>query len=167
MPDDGRGLYESDILAWSEEQAAHLRGLRGRLRENQEGVDWEHVIEEIEDVGHSAYKGAGKHLRLALEHLLKLAAWPGLTRYRDGWLREVRACLRDARDDCTAAMRNRLAPDLAALYAALDDALAERIDGVAPGPVPGTCPLTLDDLVPEGGATTIDTDALLERFRAA
>ena len=46
MPD---GLYEHDILAWSEEQARLL----GRLAQGEPGVnaavDWPHVIEEVQD----------------------------------------------------------------------------------------------------------------------
>lgn len=167
MPDNVRELYERDILAWSDQQAARLRDLRGRLRENEEGLDWDHVIEEIEDVGHGAYKGVRKHLRLALEHLLKLVAWPHQARHHNGWLREVRTYLRDARDECSAAMRNRLAGELDKVYAAaLDDALSEPMDGVAPGPVPRACPVVLDDLIPDDEATKIDVDALLEQFRA-
>ncbi|MGA3002660.1 MAG: DUF29 family protein [Acetobacteraceae bacterium] len=46
MPDD---LYDHDILTWSHNQTALLRRLaRG---ERVKGVDWVHVVEEIEDVG--------------------------------------------------------------------------------------------------------------------
>ena len=46
MPDN---LYERDILSWSEHQADLLRCLaRG---EWAIGIDWEHVVQEIEDVG--------------------------------------------------------------------------------------------------------------------
>jgi hypothetical protein len=46
MPDD---LYEQDILAWSDHQADLLRTVARGQRVN--GVDWEHVVEEIEGVG--------------------------------------------------------------------------------------------------------------------
>jgi hypothetical protein len=46
MPD---GLYERDILFWSQNQAELLRRLARGERVND--VDWEHVVEEIEDVG--------------------------------------------------------------------------------------------------------------------
>jgi hypothetical protein len=45
MPD---GLYERDVLAWSQHQADLLRRLgRG---EQANDVDWAHVAEEIEDM---------------------------------------------------------------------------------------------------------------------
>jgi Domain of unknown function DUF29 len=45
MPD---GLYERDILSWSRHQPDLLRRLaRGKCVND---VDWEHVLEEIEDV---------------------------------------------------------------------------------------------------------------------
>ena len=48
MPD---GLYERDILAWSEEQARLLQ----RLADGEPGVnaavDWPNLIEEVEAVG--------------------------------------------------------------------------------------------------------------------
>jgi hypothetical protein len=53
MPDD---LYDRVALAWSEHQAGLL--WRGE-RVNE--VDWEHVIEEIEDVGLSELLARGMH----------------------------------------------------------------------------------------------------------
>jgi Domain of unknown function DUF29 len=46
MSDD---LYDRDILTWSRHQADLLRRIARGQRVN--GVDWEHVVEEIEDVG--------------------------------------------------------------------------------------------------------------------
>jgi hypothetical protein len=46
MADD---LYHHDVLAWSQHQADLLRRLARGERVN--GVDWDHVAEEIEDVG--------------------------------------------------------------------------------------------------------------------
>jgi hypothetical protein len=46
MPDD---LYHRDVLLWSEQQANLLRQLARGERVNN--VDWDRVVEEIEDVG--------------------------------------------------------------------------------------------------------------------
>ena len=43
---DGADLYEHDILLWSEQQAELLRRLARGERVN--GVDWAHVVEEID-----------------------------------------------------------------------------------------------------------------------
>jgi hypothetical protein len=58
MPDD---LYERDILAWSARQADLLRRFAHGERVN--GIDWEHVAEEIEDVGLSELNAVRSHLR--------------------------------------------------------------------------------------------------------
>ncbi len=65
MSDD---LYERDILAWSESQAALLRRLARGERVND--VDWEHVVEEIEGVGLSELNAVRSYLRLIMTHLL-------------------------------------------------------------------------------------------------
>jgi hypothetical protein len=69
MPDD---LYHRDILAWSKAQASRLRRIAAGERVND--VDWEHVIEEVEDVGRSELKTVRSHFRNALIHALKVLA---------------------------------------------------------------------------------------------
>src|SRR5208283_4269883 len=71
MPDD---LYDRDVLAWSEHQADLLRRLARGERVN--AVDWEHVVEEIEDVGLSELHAVHSFLNQMLIHLLKLRGWP-------------------------------------------------------------------------------------------
>src|SRR4030081_2972905 len=71
MPDD---LYDRDVLAWSERQAALLRRVARGERVND--VDWDHVVEEIEDVGISELNAVHSYLRQMLAHLLKLHGWP-------------------------------------------------------------------------------------------
>ena len=60
-------LYDQDLYAWAQEQAALLR--TGKLHE----LDLEHLIEEIEDVGHSQRDAIASHLVILLTHLLKLS----------------------------------------------------------------------------------------------
>jgi hypothetical protein len=60
-------LYEEDVYAWVQTTAALLRA--GKWHE----VDVEHLIEEIEDVGHSQQDALASHLLILLTHLLKLA----------------------------------------------------------------------------------------------
>src|SRR3954469_17700842 len=71
MPDD---LYDGDALAWSQHQAGPLRRVARGERVNE--VDWEHAIEEIEDVGLSELDTVRSHLRLMLVHRLKVHCWP-------------------------------------------------------------------------------------------
>jgi hypothetical protein len=72
MPD---GLYERDVLAWSQHQADLLRRLGRGERVND--VDWAHVAEEIEDVGLSELHSVESFLDLILVHLLKVHVSPG------------------------------------------------------------------------------------------
>lgn len=71
MPD---GLYELDILAWSQHQADLLRRLGRGERVND--VDWTNLAEEIEAVGRSELHSVESLLTLMVVHLLKLQAWP-------------------------------------------------------------------------------------------
>ena len=57
--------YESDLYAWSREQAALLRA--GRLGE----IDAENIAEEILDVGKTEYRVLESALRVLLWHMLK------------------------------------------------------------------------------------------------
>ncbi|MBW8268794.1 DUF29 family protein [Caldovatus aquaticus] len=66
MPDD---LYHRDILAWSRAQADRLRRVAAGERVND--VDWEQVIEEVEDVGKSQLEAVRSLLALAIEPALK------------------------------------------------------------------------------------------------
>lgn len=71
MPDD---LYDRDVLAWSEHQADLLRRLARGERVND--LDWEHVVEEIEDAGLCELHAAQSYLHQMLVQLLKPQGWP-------------------------------------------------------------------------------------------
>ena len=79
-------LYERDFVAWTEAQAGRLRAA-GAARLNA-GVDWEHVAEEIEDLGRSTARELRSRLTTIMEHLLKLRDSPA-TDPRPGWVRTV------------------------------------------------------------------------------
>jgi hypothetical protein len=83
MPDD---LYDRDALAWSERQADLLRRLARGERVND--IDWDHVVEEIEDVGLSELHAVESYLEQLLAHLLKLRGWPEFEA-RDHWRGEI------------------------------------------------------------------------------
>lgn len=63
LPD---ALYERDILSWSKYKADLLPRLARGERVND--VDWEHVVEEVEDVGLSQLNPGCSDLRLMLVH---------------------------------------------------------------------------------------------------
>lgn len=57
--------YETDIVAWATEQASLLRNKKF------EGLDIDHIAEEIEDVGKSEQRELASRLVILITHLLK------------------------------------------------------------------------------------------------
>ncbi len=141
MPD---GLYERDVLIWSERQADLLRRLAAGERVN-EMVDWPNVIEELEAVGRSELRSCKSLLRRSLVHLLKLAAWRD-SKAASHWRGEIIGFLADAQYGFSPSMRQRIV--LGDLYArALRQVRAGTDDAGEPRTLPEACPFALDDLL--------------------
>ena len=144
MPDD---LYDRDILAWSQRQAELLRRVAHGERVND--VDWEHVVEEIEDVGLSQLNAVRSYLRLMLVHLLKMHCWPE-SASAGHWHGEIVSFQADAAQRFAPSMCQKI--DLQRLYRiAREQVAAATYDGRDPLPSPETCPFTLDQLLTEPG----------------
>ncbi len=139
-------LYDTDIVRWSEQQAALLRRRAAGELVNDAAFDWSNIAEEIEAVGRSEVRAVRSALLQALLHDLKAEAWP-LSRYVDHWRAEAVRFRGDARDDFTESMRGKI--DVPALWRRALSALPATVDGVPPLPVPNECPVTLDDLLAE------------------
>lgn len=136
------GDYDTDVLSWSEEQAALLRRLAAGERVNDR-IDWENVVEEIESVGRSEVGAIESWLFQAFVHDLKAEAWP-LARDVLAWRGEARGFRAQARRKYRPSMRQKI--DLAGIYADALSALPEQLDDQPPMPVPAECPVTLDEL---------------------
>ncbi|MBV8615239.1 MAG: DUF29 domain-containing protein [Acetobacteraceae bacterium] len=67
-------LYDSDLVAWSVEQAIAIREA-GERRVNAP-IDWENVAEEIESLGKSERLALRSRIGTVIEHLLKLQVSP-------------------------------------------------------------------------------------------
>ena len=148
-------LYDRDILAWSEHQAALLRRLAAGERLN-DTVDWPNVIEEVESVGRAELHSVESLLMQAILHLLKISAWPG-SRSVAHWRPETIGFLLQARRRFSPSMPQRI--DLADIYAdALQQFRGTVDDSGAPLAIPDSCPCSLDDLL--GG----DVPDLLRRI---
>ena len=140
MPDD---LYDQDSLAWSLQQATLLR--RHAAGERVNGIDWDHVVEEIEDVGLSQLNAVRSYLELILLHLLKLRGWPEESACRH-WRHEIVTFQVRARARFSPSMRQKI--DLAALYRdAVQDAGGLDYDIPPAALPPSACPVTLDALL--------------------
>jgi Domain of unknown function DUF29 len=70
-------LYETDFAAWAHTQAEHLRAKRSRK------LDYDHLAEEIADLGNEQRHAVESHLRILLAHLLKWQYQP--QRRRRSW----------------------------------------------------------------------------------
>jgi hypothetical protein len=136
--------YDTDILVWSEHQAALLRRRAAGELVNDNELDWPNIAEEIEDVGRSQRDSVESHLTLAMLHDLKAEAWP-LSSAVPGWRAEARLHRRMARRKFTPGMRQRI--DVPGLYADALVGLPETIDGLAPLPMSEVCTVTLDELL--------------------
>ena len=154
MPD---GLYERDILTWSQHQADLLRRLGRGERVND--VDWAHAAEEIGGLGLSELHAVESYLILIMVDLLKIQASPDSDPV-DHWHEEIAAFQGNARRRFTSSMRQRL--DLGALYA---DAIRQMRIGDRRNKIPHpwleTNPFTLDPLL------NADPDALPQGLPAA
>jgi hypothetical protein len=140
MPDD---LYDRDALAWSERQAELLRRVARGERVND--VDWDHVVEEIEDVGLSELHAVESHLEQLLAHLLKLRGWPELST-GDHWRGEIVAFQAGAARRFAPSMRQRI--DLDGIWRTAVRQIEPRRYGGHPAlPAPAVCPVTLDQLL--------------------
>jgi len=146
-------LYDEDIYAWAEEQAAALRRLAG-LQGLPNDLDLEHVVEEIADLGLSELNGAKSFIRNILTHLVMATVDPDANAQRH-WAEEIVTWRLDLLDRLTPAMRRRIDLDLLwsqALRAAEAKLVAYHQDR-APEPVRRlpplrviACPFSLDDL---------------------
>ena len=77
--------YSTDYYTWTKEQVSLLRHKRFKQ------VDWDNLIEEIEELGKSRENALESYLERLLEHLLKLSYWESEKQYclRD-WKSEIR-----------------------------------------------------------------------------
>jgi hypothetical protein len=87
-------LYQDDVIAWAEQQAALLRAGRWDL------LDHQNLAEEIDDVGNREKQALRSRMVVLLTHLLK---WKFQAKRRGGsWIRTIRtqrAAIDDALDD--------------------------------------------------------------------
>ena len=95
------GLYEADIVEWSDRQAALLRRRAAGELVNEAELDWPNIAEEIEGVGESLKRSLARHVATVIEHLAKLEASPAVEP-RAGWQETIiraRASMEELLDD--------------------------------------------------------------------
>jgi hypothetical protein len=140
--------YDTDILTWSEHQAALLcRRAAGELVNDAE-MDWPNIAEEIGDVGKSVVRGVASHLVQAILHDLKADAWP-LSREAPHWRAEARVQRDEAQAAYAPSMADRDELNVEKLYRRALRGMPETIDGQQPLPVTDVCTVTLEELLGE------------------
>ncbi|GLR79770.1 DUF29 domain-containing protein [Azospirillum oryzae] len=146
---DSRIGYDTDFLAWTEEQARLLREA-SRERINTP-IDWENVAEEIESMGRSELRAVESALVRVIEHLLKLEHSPAADP-RDGWKASVIEHRGRIRRDLKASPSLRGKIDLPDIFETAQPVAAHGLgrDGEAAGALPIECPYSLDQLLDTG-----------------
>jgi hypothetical protein len=132
--------YDDDFYAWTQTQARNIRDFKW------DDVDWEHVAEEIEDLGQAIENAIESHMERLLLHLLKYRYDPA-QRPRRGW----RLTIRHARREITRLIRKN--PGLqhypaGYLAEAYRHARADAPDatGLPLETFPETCPWDIDEV---------------------
>ena len=155
MPDD---LYRTDIVTWSRLQADRLR--RHLAGERVNDLDWEHVIEEIEDLGNSEIAAVRSFLIQAMIHALKIARWPASPAVNH-WTGEAANFLQQAQDRYRRSMARDLSVETC-FARARRTVLATPGDG-PDQPIPDRTDLGLDALMDEAADLRALIDSLGRR----
>jgi hypothetical protein len=133
-------LYEQDVAAWAEQQAALIRA--GQF----ERLDLTHIAEEIEDVGKSEQRELASRMAVLLAHLLKWQFQP--ERQSNSWRRTIKEQRRALRFHLKQV--SSLKPKLydsdwwGAIWA---DAVTKAIEETGLGGFPEDCPWSLEEIM--------------------
>lgn len=136
--------YETDVVAWANEQAALLRS--GKLS----SIDIEHIAEEIEDVGKSEQRELASRMVVLLAHLLKWQFQP--SKQSKSWQHTLRTQRKDIAYVISEAPSLRSKFDDAKwldLVWAKAKALAESETGMDIDVFPELCAWSISDVLNE------------------
>jgi hypothetical protein len=138
--------YDTDIVAWAEDQARLLRRRAAGELVNDAEFDWTNIAEEIEDVAGRHRQEIRSRLAVLCTHLLKWTYQP--SRRSRSW----RGSIVDARDEIAdligtmPTLRNYPAGQLAGAYAR-GRRRAEAETGIE---MPEDCPWTIQQVLDQG-----------------
>ena len=137
-----RFSYADDLHAWSLEQAALLRARR------TEGLDWDHLAEELEAMAGRDERELESRLCVILLHLLKWQVQPDLR--GTSWRKTLRTQRREIRKllKQSPSLRRQV-PGL--VLEAYSDAVKDAVDEteLPIGRFPIDCPYAADDVLAE------------------
>ena len=91
MQDAEAPRYEEDFYSWSLDQANRLRQLQKRVGNDSQGVDFENVIEEVEDLSGQVRGILTGHIRQVITHMGAIAYThpDSAVHHVDHWLHEI------------------------------------------------------------------------------
>jgi hypothetical protein len=134
--------YETDVIAWANEQAAFIRSGRFDL------LDIEHIADEIEDVGKSEQRELESRMVVLLAHLLKWKYQP--ERRGNSWEATIRTQRTNIlrRIKKTPSLKSSLT-DIDWWGGVWDDALALAVQETqyALAAFPSSCPWDFDAII--------------------
>ena len=84
MDSNLKQLHERDFNLWLEQIKIKIQN------QDFDDMDWESLIDEIEDMGASQKRALDSYMQRLIEHILKLKYWQSeADRCRNGWMAEV------------------------------------------------------------------------------
>jgi hypothetical protein len=132
--------YETDVVAWANEQARLIRAGRFDL------LDLENIAEEIEDVGKSEQRELASRMAVLLSHLLKWQYQPD--RRGASWSRTIKEQRRGVlnRLDETPSLKGKLNENKW-WDSVWSDALAQATEETGIDTLPAFCPWAVDEVL--------------------
>jgi hypothetical protein len=141
-------LHEEDFYAWTRHQAKALR--RFAASRPNVNLDFEHLIEEVADLGVSQRDAVRSQVRRIIEHCLKLEH-SAAQNPRTGWYETIIDARTEIEDKITPTIRRGLRRRLPRLWqqARRNTAAALRLHGehTAAEALPVECPYRPADLL--------------------
>ena len=84
MDSNLKQLHERDFNLWIEQIKSKIQ------QQDLDGMDWDNLLDEIEDMGASQKRALDSYTQRLIEHILKLKYWESeIERCRNGWMVEV------------------------------------------------------------------------------
>jgi hypothetical protein len=141
-------LYETDFVAWTQEQAAELRRLRDARINTR--LDLDLLAEEVEDLGSELRFAVRSHVARIIEHLLKIAYSPA-HEPRYGWRRSVRNARDEVEQRMTPTVRRDVEKQLSKLFEKARRNVADSLEAYrehdALDALPTLNPYSLDEIL--------------------
>lgn len=145
-------LYDEDFYLWTQAQAEALRAEARRRGGGSNAIDWEHLAEEVGDLGKSDLRECLSRTGTIIEHLLKLAT-SQKSEPRAGWRVAIKTQRAQLRRVLTESLRQKVTAELDTLHTEARDIVATAFSGEEPDapPVDAALSWSLAEILGEEG----------------